>query len=101
MMTDITKFKEIASTKLPKSLYQQLEPHLDGLFDSIEMEDEFNYRSEEANQERLRDLKIEFEESFYSMWPDFARERWPEIDHYFILEESNKYEYLDIPDIPF
>ena len=93
-MTDIKMFKLIASTNLLESLYQQLEPQLDSLFEMASMAEESDFLESKYYHERLRELKIEFEESVSSMWPAFARERWPEVDNYFDLEKAKQADYF-------
>ena len=93
-MTDIKMFKLIASTNLPESLYQQLEPHLESLLDDISSHEQIDEYFSYDNQKQLNQLKFEFRESVSSMWPAFARERWPEVDNYFDLEKAKQADYF-------
>ena len=84
-MTDIKIFKEIAAKNLPKVLFQMLDPHLNSLFDEISKAEEEARKiasEESSNEAHLEMIQFEFHELVSSMWPAFARERWPEVDGY-------------------
>jgi hypothetical protein len=81
-MSDSTLFKQIASTKLPESLYQQLAPYLDDLWGSYqerkatEWRDQNNERMKRLNREA--ELEWAFAAENAARWPAFVREHWPE-----------------------
>ena len=96
-MTTITLFKELASKKLSAPLFEELEQHIESIFNDIQMMEYFEYESVKENSRKLRKIKLEFYKLVKPNWPDFARERWPEIETYFKLEDGDDEDNWDIP----
>lgn len=86
-MTEITLFKKIALTNLPKGLFQDLEPYLESLIETYLLAIENEYLFDKERVRHLDKIKEEFAHAIKPNWLSFARERWPEIDGYFKLED--------------
>lgn len=95
-MTQTSLFKQVAAKNLPKSLFQQLEPHLNTLINNYEENKqicaEIEYIDSKYLYARYNKIKAEFNEISKPMWLFFARERWPEIDHFFDLSPSEEFD---------
>jgi hypothetical protein len=101
-MDNITLFKEIASKKLSVPLFEELEPHLELFFEYIEIAHLFEHEYREERYSRLQEIKKDFDNQVKSNWPAFARERWPEIETYFELEDKTQVDFrIYADDVPF
>lgn len=103
-MTNSTLFKQVAATNLPEDLFQQIEPHLDSLLchyqESEQISRELNYIETMYARDRYDLIRAEFNQINEKNWPEFARERWPEIDNHFNLEWAKDKNQTD-SDFPF
>lgn len=90
---DTTFFKEIALDVLPEPLYPVLERYFDEIFaryaevESLRTQaDEVEHLYHQHERRRFDEIRAAFQEHNESMWPSFARARWPEVDKSFNLE---------------
>ena len=97
-MSDAKLLKIISTEILPGSLYKQLDPHLDKICSACEEAEwinaELDFRESEDDRKRLNQIRAEFDKANAANWPSYARARWPEIDKYFILDNSTEQDGL-------
>ena len=95
-MLNISLLKQIATETLPKSLSQQLEPHLDAVSSLYDEKETLMLQWHELEHQEIRERQLRYSElwdAFLSEqrpeWPAYARKHWPEIDEHFNLDSPD------------